>query len=96
MYGLIGSFRAKPGQGAALAAEMSAGGYDIAGLLSYIVARDAGDADLLWITEVWTDEAAHKASLQLDFVQQSISRAMPMIAEFGQHVVTVPLVGKGL
>lgn len=96
MYGLIGSFRAQPGQGAALVAEMSAGGYDIAGLISYIVAQDAGDPDLLWITEVWTDAAAHKASLQLEFVQASIKRAMPLIAEFGQHIVTVPVAGKGL
>ena len=35
------------------------------GCLSYIVAEDPNDPDALWVTEVWTDEAAHRASLDL-------------------------------
>jgi hypothetical protein len=39
------------------------------GCLSYIVAKDAADADALWITEVWTDKDSHAASLKLPAVQ---------------------------
>lgn len=96
MYGLITGFRAKPGQGAALAAEMTSGGFAIAGLRSFVVAVDAGDDHLIWITEIWDSEAAHKASFDLSFVKESIDRAMPLIAGVETQVVTRPIAGTGV
>ena len=54
------------------------------------------DADAIWITEVWTDAASHKASLSLPAVQQAIARARPLIAGFDSHIETVPVGGQGL
>ena len=54
MYGLIGRIRAVPGQRAALAAVMVEDGA-MPGCLSYVVAEDPADADVLWVTEVWVD-----------------------------------------
>jgi quinol monooxygenase YgiN len=92
MHGLTGSFTA-PGRRDELIALMSAGTGDMPGCLSNVVARDPQDPDRLWVTEVWEDEASHRASLQLPVVAETIRRALPVIAGFGQHTVTEPVGG---
>jgi len=96
MYGLIGKMTAVDGQRDDLMAILLAGSADMPGCLSYIVARDAADANAIWITEVWQDEASHAASLKLPGVQQAIAKGRPLIAGFGERVVTVPAGGHGL
>ncbi len=96
MFGLIGSMRAMPGQRDALIAILLDGIAGMPGCLSYIVARDVGDDDLLWITEVWDAEASHKASLSLPQVQAAIAKARPILAGFGSRTVTMPVGGHGL
>lgn len=96
MYGLIGQMKAAPGQRDALVAILSAATGAMPGCLSYIVARDATDADALWITEVWTDKDSHAASLQLPSVQAAIAKARPIIAGFGHRFETVPVGGVGV
>lgn len=96
MYGLIGSFVAIPGQRDALVALLLECSDGMPGCLSYIVAADPKQADTIWITEVWTDEASHKASLALPAVQAAIRQAMPLIASFGESTQTLPAGGHGL
>ena len=96
MYGLIGKMRAVPGQRDAVLAILLEGTDAMPGCLSYVIAQDPTDADALWITEVWTDAASHKASLSLPAVQQAIAKARPLIAGFDSHVETVPVGGHGL
>ena len=96
MYGLIGKMRANPGQRDALLAILLEGTEGMPGCLSYVIAQDPADADAIWITEVWTDDASHKASLSLPAVQQAIAKARPMIAGFDSHIETVPVGGHGL
>ena len=96
MYGLIGKMRATPGQRDALLAILLDGTDAMPGCLSYVIAQDPADADAIWITEVWTDAASHKASLSLPAVQQAIARARPLIAGFDSHIETVPVGGQGL
>lgn len=96
MYGLIGKMRAQPGQRDALAAILLGGTKAMPGCLSYVVANDTADADALWITEVWQDEASHKASLQLPAVQAAIAKGRPLIAGFETQLITEPLGGAGL
>lgn len=96
MYGLIGSFSAHPGKRDELIALMTAGTGDMPGCLSYIVAKDPADPDKLWITEVWDSAESHKASLQIPLVAETIKKAMPLIAGFGDRVETVPAGGIGL
>jgi quinol monooxygenase YgiN len=66
------------------------------GCLSYIIAKDGADPDALWVTEVWTDQASHKASLSLPTVQQAIARGRPLIAGFGERFETQPVGGQSL
>jgi quinol monooxygenase YgiN len=96
MYGLIGKMSATPGQRDALAAILVEGTGSMPGCLSYIVATDPADPDALWITEVWENEASHKASLGLPAVQAAIAKGRPLIAGFSNRVETVPIGGYGL
>jgi quinol monooxygenase YgiN len=96
MYGLIGRIRAVPGRRDDLAAILAPGAGGMPGCLSYIVATDPADADALWVTEVWTDQAAHRASLQLPAVQAAIAKGRPLIAGFDSQVETGVLGGIGL
>lgn len=96
MYGLIGSFKAQPGKRDELIGLMLASTGEMPGCLSYVVAADPADPDVVWVTEVWTDKASHEGSLSLPQVKETISKAMPLIAGFGQHTVTDPRGGVGL
>jgi quinol monooxygenase YgiN len=96
MFGLIGKMRAVPGKRDDLIAILLDSTGAMPGCLSYIVASDPADADAIWITEVWTDEASHKASLSLPGVQAAIARARPIIASFDSQTRTAPVGGVGL
>jgi quinol monooxygenase YgiN len=96
MYGLIGRMTATPGQRDALTAILLEGLGRMPGCLSYVVAHDPADGDAIWVTEVWTDEAAHRASLQVPEVREAIRKGMPLIATFGDAQVTAPVGGVGL
>lgn len=96
MFGLIGKMRAAPGKRDELIRILLEGTGSMPGCLNYIVASDPADADAIWITEVWTDEASHKASLSLPEVQAAIARARPIIAGFDSQTRTTPLGGVGL
>ena len=95
MYGLIGKMRAHPGQRDALIAILLEGTAGMPGCLSYGVAKDKADADALWITETWIDQASHKASLSLPAVQAAIAKGRPLIAGFGERFETEPVGGHG-
>ena len=96
MYGLIGKISCVPGQRDAFAALLLEGSQVMPGCLSYVVAVDPGDADALWITEVWDSQASHQGSLSLPGVQAAIAKGRPMIAGFSNRVETMPLGGIGL
>jgi quinol monooxygenase YgiN len=96
MHGLIGKMRAVPGQRDALIAILLEGTDAMPGCLSYIVARDAADADAIWITEVWDSRESHAASLRLPAVQDAIRRGRPLIAGFDSSQETIPVGGAGL
>ena len=96
MYGLIGTMRAKPGQRDALARVLVEGVAGMPGCLSYVVAGDPSDPDLLWITEAWESRDAHAAALSLPSVRDAIARGRPLIAEMTRVAETSPVGGHGL
>ncbi|HJZ75769.1 MAG TPA: putative quinol monooxygenase, partial [Vicinamibacterales bacterium] len=96
MYGLISKIKAAHGKGEELSAVLLAGNRDMPGCLSYVVARDTADADAIWVTEVWADQASHQASLQLPAVKDAIAKGRPLITGFGERSVTTPVGGVGL
>jgi reactive intermediate/imine deaminase len=96
MYGLIGKMVATPGNRDALAGIIMNGAGTMPGCLSYVVAKDPRDVDALWITEVWDSAESHKASLSLPRVREAIAKGRPLIASFGDTVVSEPIGGHGL
>lgn len=96
MYGLVGRIRAVPGKRDDLANVLIMDDGVMPGCLSYVVAEDPSDPDILWVTEVWVDQAAHRASLALEAVREAISRGRPLIAGFESQTVTNVLGGIGL
>lgn len=96
MYGLIGSITAVDGKRDELVEILLEGINDMPGCLSYIVAKDPGDANTVWITEVWESKESHTASLKLPSVQTSIARGKPLIAKFGSYTDTEPVGGLGI
>ena len=96
MYGLISKITALPARRDSLIPILLADVTDMPGCLNYVVAKDPADANAIWITEVWDSESSHTASLSLPSVKGAITRGKPLIAEFGQRVVTEPIGGYGL
>ena len=96
MYGLIGKMIAVAGQRDTLLKILFDSVGDTPGCLSYIIAKDPADENALWITEVWDSQVSHQASLSLPAVQQAIARARPLIAGFGEHIITEPVGGYGV
>jgi quinol monooxygenase YgiN len=96
MYGLIGKMTAQPGKRDALTAILVDGVAGMPGCLSYVVASDPGNADLIWITEVWESKDAHRASLGLPSVQDAIAKCRPLIAAMESVAETAPIGGSGI
>src|SRR5690606_13809445 len=95
-YGLIGKMLAVPGKREDLIGVLLDGVGGMPGCLSYVVARDAADADAVWVSEVWESREAHEASLALPSVRAAIARGRPLIAGFGERFETEPVGGHGL
>lgn len=96
MYGLIGKMTAAEGKRDELIAVLLQGTKDMPGCLGYVVAKDPADENAVWVTEVWEDQASHKASLALPAVREAIAKGKPLIAKFDQRVITEPVGGHGL
>ena len=99
LNGMHGRIVARPGHGDELAAilrEAAAGLEANPGCLLYVVSRAAGDPDSVWVTEAWTDRAAHAASLEDPAARALIARARPIIASFTDRAEFRPEGGKGL
>lgn len=87
-YGLVGTLRAKPGEGPRVVGMLVDGAPALSahGCRSYVVGSAVGDPDLIVVSEVWDSAEAHQASLRLPEVRASIAVAMPLLTgEFTQQ-----------
>lgn len=92
MYGLIVKLTAAAGRRDELI--MMMGGeesHTVPGCLSFVVAEDAADGDVLWITEVWKSMASHEASLKAPAAKESFKNADTLIAGFEKIATTAPV-----
>lgn len=93
MYGLIGKMLTASGRRDEVVRILIEGTAKMPGCLGYVVAEDLADDNAIWITEVWDTEASHAASLALPQVKEAIAKARPLIAGFGERIVTRPVGG---
>ncbi len=91
MYGLIVKMNIVAGRRDEAIALLAESSRDMPGCFSYVIAKDAVDENLLWVTEVWESQASHDASLMLRAVQAVIPRVKPLIANFEKIAVTEPV-----
>ncbi len=96
MYGLIAKLTAIAGKRDELIAILKEGTRNMPGCLSYILAKDSADENIIWVTEIWDSAASHDASLSLASVKNSIAQAKPLIAGFEKVATTNPVAGVGL
>ncbi len=92
MFGLIVRLTSASGRRADLIEVL--GGNDshtVAGCLSFIVAEDTTDKDVLWVTEVWSSEASHKASLELPPSRPGLPPIETLVAGYKRIAVTEPV-----
>lgn len=98
-FGLHGKLMAHPGHRDALAHILLDAAKVVSALPAceiYVVSTDEKDPAAIYVTEVWTSEADHKASLQMPEVRALIEKGRPMVAGFGESTRLVALGGHGL
>ena len=97
-YGLIGKFSSQHGKRDELvgyllrAAELLERNPDC---IHYIVST-TDEPGAVWVSEVWTDEAAHGASLEPPDIRALIHEARPLIAGMSDRTQLTVHGGKGL
>jgi quinol monooxygenase YgiN len=96
MYGLIVKLTVAPGRRDEMIGLLKESAADMPGCFSYVVAKDAADENVLWVTEVWDSGASHDASLSLPAVKNAIPRAKSMVSSLEKIAVTGPVWGVGL
>jgi quinol monooxygenase YgiN len=97
-FGIYGKFTAHAGKRDALVQallEAAAGLQSFEGCEVYIINVSETEPDVVWVTEVWRDQAAHQASLAIPGTKDLIQRTRPLIAGIEQTKL-VPVGGKGL
>ncbi|WP_052434527.1 putative quinol monooxygenase [Streptacidiphilus melanogenes] len=83
MFSVYGRMTALPGRRDELMALLRdgfrAGGEDC-GLLAYSINAVVDDPDTLWLTQLWTDKAAHDAMTRSEAVAAVSRRVPPLLA----------------
>jgi quinol monooxygenase YgiN len=98
-YAMHVRFQAKAGEGEALTAVLLEAANALRRddeCLLYVISRAADDADTVYVTEAWTTEEAHDASLEDEATRALIGRAMPLIDGSPEAARMVAVGGKGL
>lgn len=96
MYGLITKLTTVPRRRESVIDVLARRRLPPEGCLSYVVARDPGDPDTLWVTEVWTDAEAHQAALKRPDIKAGFASVLAWIATMHDTVITEPVGGIGL
>jgi quinol monooxygenase YgiN len=93
MYGLIAKLTLLPGKRDEVIALLTESSANMPGCFSYVIANDAKDENVLWVTEVWESKASHDTSLSLRAVQAVIPKVKPLLANFEKIAETEPVAG---
>jgi quinol monooxygenase YgiN len=96
MYGLVVKLTAVPGKRDEMIAILKESATAMPGCLSYVLAKDSADENVVWVTEVWDSAASHDASLSLPSVKSAMPRVKPLLSNFERIAATTPVWGVGL
>jgi quinol monooxygenase YgiN len=90
---------ALPGKGSVLAGKLltvAEGMRAAPGCELYVVNLSADEPDIVWVTEVWADEAASDRALSGDLGEAGIGEVIELLAGPPELVDLTPLGGPGL
>lgn len=62
----------------------------------YIINTSVTEAECVWVTEVWSSQEAHDASLSIEGAQAHIKKVLPLLAGPPEKIDLLPAGGKGL
>jgi len=93
MYGLIAKLTMHSGKREEAIALLTESSQNMPGCFSYVIAADAKDENVLWVTEVWESRASHDASLTLRAVQAAMPKVKTLLANFERVAETEPIAG---
>jgi quinol monooxygenase YgiN len=96
MWGMIAKISVLPGKRDEMIGILKSSAANMPGCFSYVVAKDATEENVMWVTEVWDSQAGHDASLSLPAVKEAIPRGQALVASFERLAVTTPVWGVGL
>jgi quinol monooxygenase YgiN len=96
MWGMIAKITVLPGKRDEMIGILKSSAANMPGCFSYVVAKDATDENVMWVTEVWDSQASHDASLSLPAVKEAVPRGKALVASFERPSVTIPVWGVGL
>jgi quinol monooxygenase YgiN len=97
-FGLYSKMRAQAGQRDELVAVLLDAAsvlQKVSGCQLYIVNISATESDTVWVTEAWSSQADHQASLTREDIIPILQRGRSLIAGF-ERIEIEPIGGKGL
>ncbi|MGJ3238811.1 MAG: putative quinol monooxygenase [Anaerolineae bacterium] len=98
-FGMVGTLKAKAEDRPRLVAILTQASElmgEVDGCLLYVVSEDHDDETAVWVIELWRDQSAHEASLQLSAVRELIAQARPLLIGAPSGARLNPISGKGL
>jgi quinol monooxygenase YgiN len=96
MWGMIAKITTVPGERDKFMGVLRESAAGMPGCFSYVVAKDAADENVVWVTEVWASQVSHDRSLSLPAVKNAIPKGKSLVANFETVAVTAPVWGEGL
>lgn len=96
MYGLIRKMKAITGQRDLLIAILLKGIQGSPGCVSYVVAQDPADEDVVWITETWDSRESQRESSSSPQMQRAIARSKAFTVGHEERFEIKPVGGHGI
>lgn len=84
MFAVYGRMTTQPGRRdevADLIRESARAGGDASGLIAYSVIATLDEPDTIWVTELWTDKAAHDTTTHSEPVRKVTQQLSALLAE---------------
>jgi quinol monooxygenase YgiN len=90
LFGVCGRMTVQPGvrdEVVDLIREAVRAGGDSSGLIAYSVIESLEEPDTIWVTELWTDKAAHDTTTRSEAVRKVTQRMLALLTEppVGSH-----------
>lgn len=95
-HGCYVKFTARPGQRDALVEQfLSVAALIDEGCELYIINTSPTEPEYVWVTELWSSQEEHDASLTLESAQAVIKRVLPLLAGSPEKIDVLPVGGRG-